>query len=137
MKSQAPKVLVLATTMCSYPGADAVGQSHIDYPSNIYVLPVPSPSLFPEDFYLRCFRKGIGGIIVMSCGTDCPYEGAYENLARRIDSTYVKMKEEGIDIRRLKLTAICSVCTNAFLREVNGMNDLLMSLGIPDHPVDT
>ncbi len=124
-KPATDKVLVLATITCAYPGADTVGQAHIDYPSNIHVLRVPAPVLFPEDFYLRCFEKGIGGIIVMACGTDCPYEGAYQRLATRIDGLYHTLQERGIDPRRLRLTAICTVCSGAFLKEVNAMNDLL------------
>ncbi len=35
----------------------------------------------------------------------------------------------GIDIRRLKLTAICSVCTKAFVKEVAEMEAVLDELG--------
>ena len=87
--------------------------------------------LFPEKFYLDCFKKGIGGIIIMSCGEECPYEGAYKALAKRIDRVYAQMKELDIDIRRLRLTAICTVCNRAFLKEVNQMNDLVNELGAP------
>ena len=41
------------------------------------------------------------------------------------------MKAEKIDIRRLRLTAICTVCNRAFLKEVNDMNALVMELGPP------
>ena len=39
------------------------------------------------------------------------------------------MKQRGIDTRRLRLVAICTVCTKAFLKEVGQMNDLLQSIG--------
>jgi F420-non-reducing hydrogenase iron-sulfur subunit len=123
------KILVLATVTCAYPGADTVGQAHVDYPDNVYVLRVPAPVLLPEDFYLRCFEKGIGGIIIMACGTDCPYEGAYQRLAARIDGLYRPLQERGIDPRRIRLTAICTVCSGAFLKEINAMNNLLQELG--------
>jgi F420-non-reducing hydrogenase iron-sulfur subunit len=123
------KILVLATVTCAYPGADTVGQAHTDYPDNVYVLRVPAPVLLPEDFYLRCFEKGIGGIIIMACGTDCPYEGAYQRLAARIDGLYRPLQERGIDPRRIRLTSICTVCSGAFLKEVNAMNNLLQELG--------
>ena len=123
------KILVLATIACAYPGADTVGQAHSSYPSNVYVMRVPSPSIFPEQFYLNCFEKGIGGIIIMACGTDCPYEGAYKRLAARVDGLYSEMKGRGMDPRRIRLTSICTVCSGAFLREVNQMNNLLAELG--------
>ena len=130
-KAKQKKILILATETCAYPGANAVGQAHMSYPANTYVLRVRSPVLFPEKFYLDCFAKGIGGIIIMSCGEECPYEGAYEALAARIDRVYKMMKEEGLDIKRLRLTAICTVCTRAFVNEVNQMNAILAELGPP------
>lgn len=127
----AGKILILATESCAYPGADAVGQGHQSYPVNTYILRVKAPVLFPEKFYLDCFAKGIAGIIIMSCGVECPYPGAYEALARRVDRLYPMMKAEGLDIRRLRLTAICTVCTRAFLKEVQQMHDLIAQLGPP------
>ena len=125
------KILILATESCAYPGADSVGQAHSTYPTNTYILRVRAPVLFPEQFYLDCFKKGIGGIIVMSCGEECPYDGAYKALAKRLDRVYKMMQEQDLDVRRLRLTAICTVCNRAFLREVNLMNDLVNELGPP------
>lgn len=125
------KILILATDSCAYPGADSVGQAHSTYPTNTYILRVRAPVLFPEHFYIDCFEKGISGIIIMSCGEECPYEGAYKALAQRVDRVYQLMKEKDLDIRRLRLTAICTVCNRAFLNEVNQMNDLVRELGPP------
>jgi coenzyme F420-reducing hydrogenase delta subunit len=125
------KILILATESCAYPGADSVGQAHSPYPTNAYILRVRAPVLFPERFYIDCFKKGISGIIIMSCGEECPYEGAYKALAKRLDRVYAMMKELALDIRRLRLTAICTVCNRAFLNEVNQMNSLVKELGPP------
>lgn len=125
------KILILATITCAYPGADTVGQNHLDYPSNTYVLRIPAPVMLPESFYFDTLEKGIGGIIIMSCGEECPYEGAYHRFATRMDRVTARMKEQGYDRRRIKLTAICTVCTKAFLKEVNDMNNILKELGPP------
>ncbi len=127
------KILILATETCAYPGADSVGQAHSSYPTNTYILRVRSPVMFPEQFYLDCFAKGISGIIIMSCGEECPYEGAYHALAKRLDRVYKMMKERNLDIRRLRLTAICTVCNRAFLKEVNDMNALIQEIGPPEY----
>ncbi len=127
----AGKILILATEACAYPGADAAGQGHQSYPANTFILRVKDPVLFPEKFYLDCFSKGISGIIIMSCGVESPYPGSYEALAQRIDRVYPLMKSRGLDIRRLRLTAICTVCTRAFANEVRQMNDLVTELGPP------
>ena len=130
-QSAQAKILILATESCAYPGANAVGQAHMSYPANTYILRVRAPVLFPERFYLDCFDKGIGGIIIMSCGVECPYEGAYGALAKRVDRVFALMRERGLDIRRLRLTSICTVCTRAFVKEVRQMNELLAELGPP------
>jgi len=122
-QAEQPKVLILATEACAYPGADNVGQIHAEYPTNTYIVRVPAPVIFPESFYLRCFEKGIAGIIVMSCGHECPYPGAYDALAARISRVHRQMNERNIDTDRLRLCAICTVCSKAFLREVHQMHD--------------
>ncbi len=120
-----PKILILATATCAYPAADATGQAHLHYPANTYILRVPSPVLFPEDFYYSCFDKGIGGILVMSCGHECPYVGSFEKLLARLDRVKLGLKERGISPDRLRLSAICTVCTKPFLKEIAEMNHLL------------
>ncbi len=124
-----PKILVLATLAGGYAGADATGQSHIDYPSNTYILPVMCPCLFPPEFYLHAFEHGIDGILVLYSGTDSPYKVEAEGTAKLIQTTYELMKNRGIDIRRLRLAAICTVCVKPFLKEINQMNELLKGIG--------
>ena len=131
VQEQEGKILILATEHCAYPGANSVGQAHSPYPANTYILRVPAPVLFPETFYLNCFKKGISGLIIMTCGSECPYEGAYPALAKRIDRVYALMKAQGLDLRRLRLTAICTVCNRAFLKEVQEMKALVQELGPP------
>jgi F420-non-reducing hydrogenase iron-sulfur subunit len=127
-----PKILVFATEKCAYPGADAVGKAHLEYPSNVYIVRVMSPVLFPEDFYLRAYSKGIDGILIAACGSDCPYHGAYDRLAARIDQLTSRMSAGGLGIERIRLTTICTVCIKAFLKEVALLSDHLNRLG----PVD-
>ncbi len=130
--SKEGKILILATESCAYPGANSVGQAHSSYPANTYIMRVRAPVLFPEHFYIDCFKKGISGIIIMSCGEECPYEGAYHALAKRIDNVFQLMKKYDLDLRRLRLTAICTVCNRAFLKEINDMNALIKELGPPE-----
>jgi len=121
----AKKILILTTMMSSYPGANTVGQARLEYPSNTYIIRTPDPVMFPEDFYMRSFEQGIDGIIIMSSGSDCPYEGAYERLSHRISRVYLKMKEKGMNVNRLKLTTICTVCKAAFLKEIADMEAVI------------
>lgn len=128
-KARQPKILILATFSGGYAGANTTGQAHAEYPANTYILPVVCPVLFPADFYLRAFERGIDGIIVMYSGTDSPFEVEAEGTAKLVNDAYAMMKERGLDIRRLRLSAICTVCVKPFLKEVNNMNTLLEEIG--------
>jgi F420-non-reducing hydrogenase iron-sulfur subunit len=123
------KILILATLSGGYRGADAAGQSHLEYPPNCYILPVRTAAMFPPEFYLHAFRKGIDGIIVMYSGTDSPYKGESERTAEIVNKTYELMKGRGLDTRRLRLAAICTVCVRPFLNEIQKMNTLLEEIG--------
>ena len=116
-----PKILILGTISGGYAGADSTGQSHLEYPANTV--------MFPPEFYLRAFENGIDGIIVMYSGTDSPYKVEADGTARLINRAYALMKERGLDIRRLRLAAICTVCVKPFLKEVNLMNNVLKEIG--------
>lgn len=132
-----PKILILATLSGGYRGADATGQAHLGYATNTYILPVLSAAMFPEAFYLQAFDRGFDGILVMYSGTDCPFEGAAEHTARIVNRTYDRMKERGLDPRRLRLAAICTVCVRPFLEEIEKMNRLLDEIGPVAAPVES
>ncbi len=123
------KILVLATLSGGYRGADSVGQSHLDYLPNAYILPVRTSAIFPPQFYLNSLENGFDAVIVMYSGTDSPYRGESERTAEIINKTYITMKEQGIDARRLRLAAICTVCIRPFLNEIQKMNALLDEIG--------
>ena len=131
--SEEMKILILATLSGGYAGADSVGQLHASYAPNTYILPVVCPAMFPEDFYLRAFERGIDAILVMYSGTDCPYKGGAERTAQLINKVYPLMTERGISTRRLRLVAICTVCTSAFMREITQMNQTLAEIGPVQH----
>jgi coenzyme F420-reducing hydrogenase delta subunit len=129
MQKQQPTILILATLAGGYAGADSTGQSHLDYPANTYILPVMCPVMFPPEFFVRAFEHGIDGIIIMYSGTDSPFKVEADGTAKLVNNAYALMKERGIDIRRLRLAAICTVCVKPFIKEVNQMNELLKGIG--------
>jgi F420-non-reducing hydrogenase iron-sulfur subunit len=128
-ETRKPKILILATLAGGYAGADSTGQVFAEYPANTYILPVMCPVMFPPEFFVRAFEHGIDGIILMYSGTDSPYKVEADGTADLIKRTYTLMKERGIDIRRLRLAAICTVCVKPFLKEIRQMEDLLAGIG--------
>ncbi|MFC2063491.1 hydrogenase iron-sulfur subunit [Chloroflexota bacterium] len=132
-KTREPKILILATLAGGYAGADSIGQSHLEYPANTFVLPVMCPVMFPPEFFIHAFENNIDGILLLYSGTDSPYKVEAQGTAALINNTYNLMKERGIDIRRLRLAAICTVCVKPFLKEVTNMHDLLKGIGFVKH----
>ena len=116
-----PKILIITTVACSYPGADNAGQKHLSYPTSTYIIRVPDPVMFPISFYIKAFEMGYDGIIIASCGTDCPYKGTYDRLAKRVDEAYKVLREKNIHYSRLALTAICTVCADRFVKVIDDM----------------
>ena len=123
------KILILGSLSGGYRAADLVGQLHTDYASNTFILPMVSAAMFPESFYLETFEKGMDAVIVMYSGTDCPYKGSADQTAQIINRTYPLMKARGLDTRRLRLVAMCTVCTAAFLKEIRLMEQVLAEIG--------
>ncbi|MCF2138102.1 MAG: hydrogenase iron-sulfur subunit [Candidatus Thorarchaeota archaeon] len=123
-----PKILIIATLACSYPGIDNAGQGHKEYPASTFVIRIPDPVIFPEEFYIQAFKEGYDGILIASCGDESPFKDSYKKLAARIDRTYQLMQKEGIEIERLRLTAICTVCADAFVKQVKQMYETLLEL---------
>ena len=129
MQVKQPKILILATLAGGYAGADSTGQVHAEYPANTYILPVMCPCMFPPEFFVRAFERGMDGIIIMYSGTDSPYKVEADGTADLVNRAYALMKARSIDIRRLRLAAICTVCVKPFLKEINQMSDLLNGIG--------
>jgi coenzyme F420-reducing hydrogenase delta subunit len=129
------KILLLATLSGGYRGADMVGQGHMDYPPNTYILPVMSSAIFPPKFYIDAFEKGFDAITVMYSGTDSPHKGESEKTAEIVNQTYGRMKELNLDPRRLRLAAICTVCVRPFLEEVLRASKLLYEIGPVPRPL--
>lgn len=118
-----PKILIITTDACSYPGVDNAGQKHLEYSPNTYTIRTLDPVIFPVEWYLEVFEMGYDGIYIASCGTDSPYKKTYEKLSARIGEVVKRMKERGIHYSRIKLTAICTVCADHFVKELTEFVD--------------
>lgn len=121
-----PKILLITNKACSYPGVDNAGQQHLEYPANTYVIETLCPVIFPDQFYIDTLAKGIDGIIIMSCGEECPYHGAFEKLSQRVNRVMKRIVDEyNLEPQRIKLTAICTICAKHVVSYVKEMNEFL------------
>ncbi len=121
-----PKILVFSTEKISDPAIDLAGLLKIHYPANVYTITVPCSSGIKPRWIMKAFEAGFDGVFIAADGTDCPYgETCTDNTAQVVQKTHDLMKQQGIDPARLKMAAICSVCSEAFVRHIKNFTEYL------------
>ena len=113
-----PKILIITTEACSYPGVDNAGQKHLSYSTKTYTIRTLDPVIFDVNWYLDVFRSGYDGIYIASCGTDSPYTGTFKKISERVEIVVKEMKKMGLHYSQIKLTAVCTVCADHFVHEL-------------------
>jgi len=125
------KILVFSTEKISDPAIDMAGLLKLHYPSSVYTIPVPCSSSVKPKWILYALDKGFDGVFIAADGTDCTYgETCTEKTAQIISTTHQLMKEKGYEPARLKMAAICSVCSEAFVKHVKNFADYLTNASV-------
>ena len=120
------RILVFSTHNISDPGIDLAGASHMDYPAGVSVIPVPCSSGIDPRWITHAIEKGFDGVFIAADGTDCAYlEDCTARTGRVVADAQELMKANGLDPRRLKMAAICSVCAEAFVNHMKRFDELL------------
>ena len=120
MASKNPKILVFSTEKISDPAIDLAGLLKLHYPPIVYTVEVPCSSAVKSKWILHAFDQGFDGVFIAADGTDCAYdESCTEKTGLIIARTHELMKEKGILPEKLKMAAICSVCAESFVKQMN------------------
>ena len=121
-----PKILVFSTDKISDPAIDMAGLLKLHYPPTVYTISIPCSSAIKPRWILYALKQGFDGVFIAADGTDCPYgESCIEKTAEIVSKTMEIMKEKGIDPARLKMAAICSVCSEAFVNHAKSFTKYL------------
>jgi len=121
-----PGILVFSTEKISDPAIDMAGLLKLHYSPTVYTISVPCSSAIKPRWILHALEQGFDGIFIAADGTDCPYgESCTEKTGQIVSNTMEMMKEKGIDPARLKMAAICSVCSESFVRHVKSFTEYL------------
>ena len=124
-----PRILVFSTNNISDPGIDLAGSSHMHYSPNVVVISLPCTSGIRPAWILHALRQGFDGVFVASDGDECAYlPDCSERSSRIVAEAQALLATEGIDGRRLKLAAICSVCAAPFTKHVHDFSAALAEL---------
>ena len=126
-----PKILVFSTNNISDPGIDLAGSSHMHYSPEVVVISLPCTSGIKPGWILHALQRGFDGVFVAADGDECGYlPDCSARSARIVQQAQEQMASRGIDGRRLKLAAICSVCAEPFTRQVRGFTEELAGLEV-------
>ena len=126
MKKKAPKILVFSTEKISDPAIDLAGLLKLHYPPIVFTMEVPCSSAVKSKWILHAFDQGFDGVFIAADGTDCAYdESCTEKTGQIISQTHELMREKGIPPEKLKMAAICSVCAESFVKQMNVFADHL------------
>ena len=122
------RILVFSTEKISDPAIDMAGLLKLHYPPTIYTISVPCSSVIKSNWILHAYEKGFDGVFIAADGSDCPYgESCTEKTGQIVSRTHEQMKKMNIDPARLRMAAICSVCSESFVKQMKNFNDLLIS----------
>ena len=121
-----PRILVFSTEKISDPAIDMAGLLKLHYPPTVYTIPVPCSSAIKPRWIMRALEQGFDGVFIAADGTDCPYgETCTEKTGELMRVTQEILKKKGMDPARLKMAAICSVCSEPFVKHVKSFAEYL------------
>ncbi len=113
------RILIFSTEKISDPAIDLAGLLKMHYSPRAYCISVPCSSSIKPRWILSAFEKGFDGVFIAADGTDCPYgDSCTTNTGNIVSQTHQLMKDKGILAKRLKMAAICSVCSEAFVKHI-------------------
>ncbi len=126
------RILVFSTEKISDPAIDMAGLLKLHYPPTVYTIPVPCSSSVKTRWILHAFKKGFDGVFIAADGSDCPYgDSCTKKTGQVVSRTHEKMKEMNIEPARLRMAAICSVCSEAFIKQMKSFNEYLLKIQYP------
>lgn len=127
MDNKSARILVFSTEKISDPAIDMAGLLKLHYPPTVYTISVPCSSGIKPKWILHAFEKGFDGVFIAADGSDCPYgESCTEKTGKLVTSTHEVMKKKNMDPARLRMAAICSVCSESFVKQIKSFNELLL-----------
>lgn len=125
-----PKILVFSTNNISDPGIDFAGSSHLHYSPSVTVISMPCTSGVKPEWVLYAVEKGFDGVFLAADGEECAYlSDCSERTAHIFNKAQKLLAEHGYEPQRLRMSAICSVCAEPFVKHMKEFSESLLELG--------
>jgi coenzyme F420-reducing hydrogenase delta subunit len=127
MEKKSARILVFSTEKISDPAIDMAGLLKLHYPPTVYTIAVPCSSGIKPRWIMHALDKGFDGVFIAADGSDCTYgESCTEKTGNIVTATHQLMKNRNIDPARLRMAAICSVCSESFVKQIKSFNQYLL-----------
>jgi F420-non-reducing hydrogenase iron-sulfur subunit len=120
------RILVFSSDKISDPAIDLAGLLKNHYCPCVSIISVPCSSSVKLRWIMRAFDKGFNGVFIAADGSDCPYsDSCTERTSNIVSQAHELMKKKKMDTARLRMAAICSVCSDPFVRQMNSFSEYL------------
>jgi len=128
------RMLLFADDMCTYTLADGVGTSKITYPSDVYIIRVPSSSRVTPKMMLKAFELGADAIFLGECEPAVsPFPGTNEVIKRHIEEAKKVLESAGIEPERIEYSPFVTVMYTRFANLTKKLSRTAKELGpIPE-----
>lgn len=121
------KILVFSTEKISDPAIDMAGLLKLHYPPTVYTITLPCSSGIKSRWILHAYEKGFDGVFIAADGSDCVFgESCTEKTGELVRRTHELMKLKAIEPARLRMAALCSVCSESFVKQIKSFNEYLL-----------
>ena len=128
-----PRILVFATNTISDPGIDLAGSAHMHYSTAVRVVALPCSSGVRAKWVVHALQNGFDGVFIAACGGDCAFlSDCTPRTGNVVSLAHAAIKEAGISPKRLKMSALCSVCAEPFVNHMANFQKELLRLE-PEH----
>lgn len=128
--SFSPKILVFSTDKISDPGIDQAGLRKIHYSPTVYVISLPCSSGIKPRWILHALEQGFDGVFIAADGHECSYSASCPDRTNTIiNQAQDLMREKGINPKRIRMAAICSVCAEPFAGHMDNFSRILGEIG--------
>ena len=128
-----PRILVFSTNNISDPGIDLAGSQHLHYSPAVSVISLPCTSAIRPSWIVYAIEHGFDGVFIASDGDECAYlPDCGKRSSRAVTTAQTSLKAAGLGAQRVKMAAICSVCSENFVKHMGQFSEALAAL--PSRP---
>lgn len=125
-----PRILVFSTDNISDPGIDLAGSRHLHYAATVSTITVPCSSGIRPSWIVHALEKGFDGVFIATDGDECAYlPDCNERSARIAAQAQDQLRTKGYEAQRVRMSALCSVCAEPFVKHMGEFSQMLKELG--------